>query len=129
MAARVTAAQKKQRRRETVDLEFLLRRTRRAIVNEAPPVVDRTPARPAVGEVKVAMSKHAMERCELMAVDPELVRVLVARPAIVYAQREGRWIAQHADEDVAAIYSETDGLRTVVTVLFRTPFSRTPPAA
>ncbi len=52
---------------------------------------------------------------------------MVARPAITYAQREGRWIAQHAEQNIAAIYADTKDGRMVVTVLFRQPFSRDVP--
>ena len=125
--ARRTAADRRKLRQDNVNLEFLIRRTRRTIRNESPTVVDRLKKPPAIADVKVAMSKHAMQRCQLMQIDPELVRVMVARPAITYAQREGRWIAQHAEQNVAAIFADTDDIRTVVTVLFREPFSRSIP--
>ena len=124
--AKMTAAARRKLRQDNVNLEYLLRRTRRSIYNETPTVEDRTPVRCAAAEVKVAMSKHAVERCELMKIDTELVRVLVADPAVSYEQREGRRIAQHGQENVAAIYTENADGRTVVTVLFREPFSRDP---
>lgn len=110
-----------------MNLEFLIRRTKRTICNESTPTVDKFVKTPAFTNAKVAMSKHAIERCALMSIDPELIRALVARPAITYAQREGRWIAQHAEQNVAAIFAETDDGRTVITVLFREPFSRSIP--
>ncbi len=62
---RRTAADRRKLRQDNVNLEFLIRRTRRRIRNESSTVVDRSKKPPAIADVKGAMSKHAMQRCQL----------------------------------------------------------------